>query len=333
MNPVYASEVYLRNKAIHEQTCAEITYPKRMYVIKDEDGDVQFVNKTDVAHYFLTDYLEPGVQFAPSNKNERFIDQWLEDPERLVCEKVVVDPASPLGPTPMGYNLWTGFAASKLPPVQDAEVEELVRVMVRHINDVYAGANNERRTIWLLNWLAHQVQFPQTRHGVGVVMYGESMTGRGILARFHRMVLGSDTSYHAKFGRKYRHLESTLVGDAGKIFVQVKTQPQQVKRVSVLLAKRTVDFKRKFFSTTQVANLTNLYVTTDVEKDFRFYSDDGRFAVFNVNPMYKANHAYFDQMWEHLNRPEVQRAWYQFLMARDLSQFQVGSLPPPLDAA
>ena len=120
----------MRNKAIHEQTCAEITYPKRMYVIKDEDGDVQFVNKTDVAHYFLTDYLEPGVQFAPSNKNERFIDQWLEDPDRLVCEKVVVDPASPLGPTPMGYNLWTGFAASKLPPVQDAEVEELVRVMV-----------------------------------------------------------------------------------------------------------------------------------------------------------------------------------------------------------
>ena len=162
------------------------------------------------------------------------------------------------------------------------------------------------------------------------MIHGEPETGRGVLGKFHSMGVGGDVSYHAKFCKKYQHLELALNGDAMQVFVQMKRQPKLHGRASSLLAKRTVEFKRKFFGSTYVQNLTNLYITTrDQSGDSGVDSfKDEKFAVFNARPTYKDNRAYFNQLWEQLMRPEVQRAWFQFLMARDLSQFQPGSLPP-----
>lgn len=330
MNPVYTSDAYLRNKAIHERTCAEIVRPKRMYaVINNTDNSVQLMSKTTLAQFHITSFMEPGQRFASDNKKERFINQWLEDPDRLVCRSVVVDPTLPVGPSVRGFNLWPGFAASSIPAVLATDVDTLLRPIILHIDEVYAGHSAGKRE-WILNWFAHNVQFPGRRHGVAIVIHGEPETGRGVLGKFHRMVTGADVSYHAMFCKKYQHLESVLNGDAMQAFVQMKRQPKLHKRASALLAKRTVEFKQKYFGSTYVQNLTNLYITTqDQGGDSGVDSfTDEKFAVFTARPTYKDNHPYFNQLWEQLRRPEVQRAWFQYLMARDLSQFAPGSLPP-----
>ena len=330
MNPVYTSEAYLRNKVVHERTCAEIMRPKRMYAVINRDNSVQLMSKTTLAHFHLTSYMEPGVQFASENKKERFIDQWLEDPNRLVCPALVVDPTLPVGPSVRGFNMWPGFAASSIPAVLATEVDTLLRPIMLHIDEVYAGHSAGRRA-WILNWFAHNLQFPGRRHGVAIVIHGEPETGRGVLGKFHSMVVGDSVSYHAKFCKKYEHLESTLHGDAMQVFVQMKRQPKLHRRASALLTKRTVEFKQKYFGSTYVQNLTNLYITTQDQggdSGVTAFTQQPKFAVFEAGSRYKDNHPYFNGLWEQLKRPEVQRAWFQYLMARDLSQFAPESLPP-----
>ena len=109
MNPVYTSEAYLRNKAIHEKTCAEIMRPKRMYAVVNEDNSVQLMSKTKLAFYHITSFMEPGVKFASKNKKKRFINQWLDDPNRLVCPAVIMDPTLPVGPSVRGFNCGHGL--------------------------------------------------------------------------------------------------------------------------------------------------------------------------------------------------------------------------------
>lgn len=198
---------------------------------------------------------------------------------------------------------------SELPAVPDTAVEALVHMIVMHIHLVYSGADRGK-TDWLLNWFAHQVQSPEARHGVDVVIFGESMTGRGCVARFHRMVLGHEDSHFAKWEKKYRHLEYPG-DDSTKIFVQVKRQVRMMQRINRL---------------TTTGPRTNLFITTRCPNKRAAFLKDGRFAVFQTRMPYRKQdmYAYFDLLWKHMTDPVVQRAWLQFLLGRDLSKFQAG---------
>ena len=50
-------------------------------------------------------------------------------------------------------------------------------------------------------------------------------------------------------------------------------------------------------------------------------TDDRRFTLFRATPRYRGNLDYLRALSAHLDRPEVARAVYQFLMARDLSPY------------
>jgi hypothetical protein len=76
-----------------------------MYAVIHDDNRVQLMSKTKLAHYHITSYMEPGQRFASKNKKKRFINQWLEDPNRLVCQTLFVDPTLPVGPSVKGFNV------------------------------------------------------------------------------------------------------------------------------------------------------------------------------------------------------------------------------------
>ncbi len=50
------------------------------------------------------------------------------------------------------YNMWRGYDAEKLPPVDDESVDALVAPMVKHILDVVASGNEEHND-WIRKWL------------------------------------------------------------------------------------------------------------------------------------------------------------------------------------
>lgn len=209
MDPSHYNLSYEEIKAIHERTCARIEHPRKFYaVVTGVDAGYEFLKESQVRQVFATDYLGAGVRFAPSKPESRFISKWIKDPTRRTCSAFVVDPSSPMGPVRLGeegfaFNLFRGFRAARLAPVDARDVVGLVAPLVGHVHEVMAGGSAER-TEWFLNWLAGMVQRPEIKTKVGVVVNGPCGCGKGILVEFFRRgVLGMECSYQSANASRY----------------------------------------------------------------------------------------------------------------------------------
>ncbi len=68
----------------------------------------------------------------------------------------------------------------------------------------------------------------------------------------------------------------------------------------------------------------------EVSKVTAALKNENRIALFVCSELRVGDKAYFyDLLDNHLNKPEVARAFYEFLIGRDLSSFN--SQPPPMD--
>jgi hypothetical protein len=205
MDPSHYNLSYEEIKDIHERVCVRIELPRKMYAIIGTTGtDFQFLNESEIRQFFATHYLGAGVLFAPSKAESRFISKWIKDPTRRTCQSFVVDPSSPMGPVRQesgedgeffAFNLFRGFRAAGLEPVDTGDVEGLVAPVVGHVRSVIADGC-ERKAEWFLNWLAGMVGRPEVKSKVAVVVNGPSGCGKGMIMEFFRHeVLGMECSY------------------------------------------------------------------------------------------------------------------------------------------
>jgi hypothetical protein len=94
-----------------------------------------------------------------------------------------------------------------------------------------------------------------------------------------------------------------------------------------LITGDNIGYEERHKDPTTIRNLVNVYMTTDntTSEDISW-----KYALFEAGRLEEEGDAeYLCGLRVHLARPEVARAFYQFLMARDLSEFHTCSLPPP----
>ena len=88
-----------------------------------------------------------------------------------------------------------------------------------------------------------------------------------------------------------------------------------------LITNNTLQLEKKGRDIITVRNYCNLLFTSNHEAALYVPTDDRRFTLFRATPRYRGNLDYLRALSAHLDRPEVARAVYQFLMARDLSPY------------
>jgi hypothetical protein len=92
------------------------------------------------------------------------------------------------------------------------------------------------------------------------------------------------------------------------------------KRLAVAVMRDTFKhhFKGKFEKVVQLKDVMNLYMTTEgtTAADMAQFGTCG--VLFQAGGSRVGDHAYFARLAEHMSRPEVARAFYQFLMARPM---------------
>ncbi len=160
-----------------------------------------------------------------------------------------------------------------------------------------------------------------------MVVNGVDGCGKGILAQFYRdKVLGTDRSYQTA-NVMYDTLSKHAEGAAGRVFVQVdqelKFTFKQRERLEALITNTTLQYQPEYVKRREVENMVNMFITTN-----KTIGTEGQFVLFQCDRMYVRDHVYFDKLGLHLERAEVARAWFQFLMGRDLGDFHTGLLPP-----
>ena len=263
-----------------------------------------------------------------------FINRWMGDVDIRHVTRIVVDPTLPPAQGALGaqqdvYNLWSGFAAERLPPVPQADVQALIAPFARHMHEVYANGNSQL-TEFLLDYFCNLVQRPHQPTGVALSLYGRQGCGKGMPITFLReRVLGPDCAFQTA------NPENDLLGRfqngcVNRILIQVdeiKCLRAFDDKLKNLITNDTIQFERKGRDIITVSNLVNLVFTSNNENALAIATDDRRFVLMRCSDRYRGDTAYLGTLGRHLERPEVARAFYQFAMARDLSAYPYNFQP------
>ena len=263
-----------------------------------------------------------------------FINRWMGDVDIRHVTRIVVDPTLPPAQGAPGaqqdvYNLWSGFAAERLPPVPQSDVQALVAPFVRHMHDVYANGSAQL-TEFLLDYFCNLVQRPHQPTGVALSLYGRQGCGKGMPITFLReRVLGTDCAFQTA------NPENDLLGRfqngcLNRILIQVdevKNLRNHDDKLKNLITNDTIQFERKGRDIITVRNLVNLIFTSNNENALAIATDDRRFVLMRCSDRYRGDTEYLSALGQHLDRPEVARAFYQFAMARDLSAYPFNFQP------
>jgi hypothetical protein len=119
---------------------------------------------------------------------KNFITRWLNDSNKKLYTEMNLLPC--ISDVPHIYNVWSGYAAEKLPPVNDDLIVELVQPIWDHLSDVVTGAN-ERHTEFIMDFLANIIQNPKQKATEAIQLCGENERCKYIIIDFFReKVLG-----------------------------------------------------------------------------------------------------------------------------------------------
>jgi hypothetical protein len=269
---------------------------------------------------FYCDLTYWGINKKGDMEKMSFMSAWFDDPKKRVVDRIVMDPTNK---SESVYNMWRGFAAEHLPPVDASRVAELIKPLIRHFDDVITRGVEEH-TGWIDDYLANIIQRPGSKSHVALSLYGAQGCGKGIIFEFFRMiVLGEHCSSQTSrpendlFGR----FANGAVGCVCLQVDEVKSLHDHSDQLKDLITNPTLNLEKKGKDTIVVDNLVNLILTSNNANALTVSPDDRRFALFHCSSIHKGDAAYFSELGAHLKRPEVARAFYQHLLTRDLSAY------------
>jgi hypothetical protein len=255
-----------------------------------------------------------------------FVEKWFRDVNTQSLNSVVFDPTRT---TPEVYNIWQGFDAEKLQPIQDkSQIPVLLEPIFYHMREVIT-AGNETHAQWVFDWIANMVQRPWQKSEVAISLNGKGGKcglGKGILFEWLRdKIIGKSCTFQTSKPKRY--ITGTFKeGMINKVFVQIdEGKSGSVKEKEDIfkdvITNNIFEYKKKFKKPILVQNYCNFLFTSDNDDAINVPIGDGCLVVFKVSSLHKDDYAYFNQLVDHLAKPKVQRAFYEFLMGRDLSAY------------
>jgi hypothetical protein len=319
------ANTYSAVKARVELTCFKVTNPfcyAKLPSQQPHGGEFrpQLFSTERLRQYFANVYF-----FETDSKDIMckllFINRWMGDVRIREVTRIVCDPQSA---DPKAYNMWNGFVADRLPPIASAaEVDALVAPIVHHIARVMTD-DDPQHTGWVLDYLANILQRPHRKTQVAISLFGKQGCGKGILFDFFRTkILGHNCSKQTSnpMADLFGGFASGLVNSVLVQIDEITNLKDKKDALKDLITSDKVRYEQKGKDCIVVQNLSNLVFTSNNESTLSIAADDRRFVLFKCSSVYMGNAPYFQSLANHLERPEVARALFQFLMARDLSRY------------
>jgi hypothetical protein len=278
------------------------------------------------------DTCKAKIKFAPLKFQEwcfdkeklmdiRFLDRWVEDPNRLFYENVGFYPEASLCP-PKTYNLFRGFNAEKYRPevpLTKEQIDELIAPLVFHLNLLTSGCGD-----FIIKWCAKIIQFPHIKSDLALLIRdvcgllsegggtGKNLMfewfGNEILGEDYTIVVGDNDILYGDFNSQF---EGKLL-----VFVEEAGGDSNFKSQDKLKAKITgkkLNVNKKMVAQYDVADHSNYIFTTNNNNPLPIKMGDRRWGVFDTNTEKRGNVAYFEKLVKHLSRADVKWAFYQHL--------------------
>lgn len=263
---------------------------------------IYFFNQGDCSQHFTNVLI--GKQ--------SFFVLWNKDPTKQTYRTVGSYPHDV--PCPDGVlNLWTGYAAEKLPE-SDADITPILN----HFHTLLG-----KDTEFILDWFANMFQFPSSR-SLLIVIQGEEGCGKSVLMDFVSAIMGRDLAIEIQdvkedlFGRFNGIL-------AGKVFLNINETSRHemmpfIEKLKTIITSPTINIEEKGQKKYTEQNLSHLVMTVNPENVIAIKEGSRRFFYSRASPTLIGNTDYFNELFDYIKQPKNQRAFYQFLMSRPVKQ-------------
>jgi hypothetical protein len=275
---------------------------------------------------------EAKIKYAPLKFHEwcddkermvevRFIERWVEDPDRAFYENVGFYPEPSLCP-PKTYNLFRGFNAEKFrpsEPMTKETIDKLVEPIIKHYDLLTSGNSN-----FILRFFANIIQFPHIKPDVAILNRDESKlltegggTGKNlgyewfgfeILGEEYTIVVGDNDILYGNFNSQF---ENKLL-----VFVEEAEGSSNFKSQDKLKSKITgkkINVNKKNVAQYDLDDFARYLFATNNRNPLPIRMGDRRWAVFDVNAEKRGDVDYFEKLVEHLANSDVKWAFYQYL--------------------
>ena len=340
-------------------------HPDRKVIEKSEIKEIEDNNNAKLADDLVTRYVylegteEVWDLFDGDRKPLKVVkhahpnlyDLWYKSQQRrmIKSKNLVFDPTS-TDPIEGKINTFTGLDISALADESDpsklmsnADAYKACKPFISLITHLCAGENDGTEdgikkqrdaASWLLNWMAYPLQHIGAKMATSVLMHG-NIHGAGKSLLFGGVLRKIYKQYHTVLDQ--RDLESQYNDWAEHnlflLFEEIannKTKFGMMGFIKHLITGETLSIHKKFLAATQQNNHMNTAFLSNHTQPLPIEENDRRFFV--LYPKSKLDPKILDEVLKGIKDETKMRAFYTFLMTRDLSNFGTHTEPPTTQA-
>ena len=274
---------------------------------------------------------------AKTIEKGRFIDRWMSDErmdprylddktKRYYWKRFDMYPVATDCPADV-YNLWSGFAAEQMDSEYDEDKRAGLLLLLEHI--AILCDRNAAQYNFMLNILAHAVQYPNVKLGIMLCLVGLQGCGKGHVWEMIERLVGSKPQTfstdepqkdvwgdnngqmkHAFFVRIAEVARSAFTGMIGKMRGKITDNPIRVRDL-YCTAANVKNYSRFFLDT----NYTNAIPDEHGER---------RFFTVKCSEDKIGDTGYFEKLRAAIADDCVIHAFFQFLKARKIKPMYLG---------
>jgi len=308
---------YNYKKVYFEKYFAKILNPTMFVERRKNDFVIYKKNDfgTAFSHLF---YYEPKKEKPEILIRKSFIATWLIDEDMKIYNNVNYYPTNSKCPKKT-FNLWNEF------PIKSIPLDETADTSLLHNHIKILLKEDEKDIEWMLNWLAHIVQFPHKKTEVCVILYDKNFgTGKSMLAEeFLQKIIGINkmiiTCKTDKVFGKFTNSQGKLLCVLNEAKGKDTFELNEIIKESI--TGKTIEMEKKNIDAIQITDYLNYIITTNNLNSIKLEEGDRRFMVFATSSKLKGDVKYFENLALSLNDDVIMRKFYEELMNRDLSNF------------
>ena len=217
------------------------------------------------------------------------------------------------------FNMYFGLRAESLPPVSDD-----IDISMFHSHLHILCGEEAKATEYVLNYLAHMVQFPGVLPRVALVFMSNQGVGKNIFfENFAKYVLGNDLYLQTDnmekiIGRfNMNHNKLMVIMDE----VQTRDSFTNSEAIKNMITAETLQWERKGCDAVSIMNLARCILFSNGLLPVKIEATDRRFQLMECSDAVRNNSTYFKQFYEFMKDDTTARAIYDMLMKRDLSSW------------
>ena len=224
------------------------------------------------------------------------------------------------------FNTWRGFAADDLTIEEEETARDHLRTKLEHIVMLCSG--NAEQYNFLLDLLAHAVQYPEDKVGIMLCLVGPKGCGKTQLWNLIRAVFGEAACFETE------HPDRDVWGDNNscimdKYWVRITEASRKkfagfIGEVRTKITDPTIRVRALYGAAENVKSYHRFFLDTNHKDAIPDEHGERRFFIIDCSGEKVGDKAYFTRLAKAIESPEGVRAFYELLMKRACKAHYIG---------